>query len=169
MKSSLSVLFVILSAQVFSAQVFGQSANLDARPGLWETTTVTHSSGMPPIDTSKMPAEARQKLEETMKKRQTTPETRTTRSCMTKERLEKDMFMSPQQASCKRTIVTNTKSTIEVKVECANEKYPMVGTFRIDAVSRESVKGNFKANVGPMVMDTALTAKWISDSCGDVK
>ncbi|GEM_PF-4265645 len=164
MKHTFCVLFVALSGWVW-----GQSAILDARPGLWETTTITHSSGAPPIDTSKMSPETRQKVEEAIKKRQT-PEPRTTRSCMTKEKLERDMFMTPQQSqSCKRTIVTNTRSAIEVKLECANEKYPTVGNFRIEALSRENVKGTFKATTGPMVIDVALTSKWISDSCGDVK
>ena len=151
-----------------AACAWGQTLNFDAKPGLWEVTSTGKMSGMPIIDMSKMPPEARQRLEEAMKKQQT-PQTRTTRSCMTREKLEKDMFLDSQQSSCKRTLVTNTRTVAEAKLECTNEKYPTVGTFRIEALSRENVKGIFKATAGPMNIDTTMTAKWISDNCGDVK
>src|SRR5262249_27414668 len=94
-----------LIALSFALSAFGQTIAFDAKPGLWETTSVSKASGMPPIDMSKMSPEVRQRVEESMKK-SAAPQTHTSRSCMTKEKLEKDLFMSPQQTatSCKRTI-----------------------------------------------------------------
>ena len=40
-----------------------QSPNLDVKLGLWEITTVTKGAGMPAMDTSKMPPEARARVE----------------------------------------------------------------------------------------------------------
>jgi hypothetical protein len=152
---------------VIGGCALAQTINLEARPGLWETTTVTQSAGMPAIDTSKMPPEAQKRMAEMMSK-QRAPQTHTSRSCMTKEKLQKDMFMDDRQASCKRTILTNTRSSVEVKVECTNEKANMTGVFHLDAVNRENVKGSMKMQ-GPVNIDMTMTSKWISDDCGDKK
>ncbi len=159
-----------LIALSFAVSAFAQTVNFDAKPGLWETTTVSKSAGMPAIDTSKMSPEVRQRVEESMKKNMA-PQTHTTRSCMTKEKLEKDLFLDPKQtsASCKRTIVTNTRTTVDVKIECANDKYATAGTFHLEALSRESVKGTFKTTIGPMQVNVDMTSKWIGSDCGDVK
>ncbi|HWZ34013.1 MAG TPA: DUF3617 family protein [Bryobacteraceae bacterium] len=159
-------------ALLLAGYALGQTPNIDVRLGLWETTSVTQSAGMPQIDTSKMTPEVRQRVEESMKARGAKgPTTRTTRECMTKDKIEKNTMFNPQQmqASCKRTIVTNTRSVVEVKVECANEKYPTTATMHFEAVSRENVKGTMKMNLGPMNIDGTINAKWLSDSCGDVK
>jgi len=160
---------VYLLSFALAGVALGQSANLNAKPGLWETTVTSTMSGMPQMDTSKIPPEVLKQMQERMSKNQA-PRTSTTRSCQTKEKLEKEMFMSPEQQapSCKRTIVTNTKSTLEVKFECATDKATTSGVYHLDAVSPESVRGTMKAT-GTLNINATISAKWISDSCGDVK
>ena len=159
--------FALLAASM--SCIFAQNINLDLRPGLWETTTISKATGMPSIDMSKMPPEARKRFEDTMAKRNQNPQPHTSRSCMTKEKLQRETFADQStNQSCKRTLVTNTRNVVDVKIECANEKAPTSGTAHMEALSRESVKGNIKI-AGAMTMDINLTSKWISDSCGDVK
>ena len=160
----------LLLAAVASAALAQTTINLDVKPGLWETTTTTQTSGMPALDNSKMTPEMRARVEEMMKKRQAKgPSSHTSRSCMTKEKLQKDMFMNESgQVSCKRTILTNTRSSLEVKVECSSDKAVSAGTFHLEALSRESVKGNLKLS-GMVNADTAVSSKWIGADCGDVK
>ncbi len=157
--------YTVLAAAI-AMMGFGQTMNFNARPGLWEVTTV--SSG-PGYDTSRLPPEMRAKMEEALKKQAAAAEKpHVNRSCMTKEKMQKDMFMDDRASSCKRTIVTNTHNTLEVKLECPNEKMPITGVFHMEALSRESVKGTMKMT-GAMNMNTNISAKWISDNCGDVK
>ena len=159
---------VIIAITAVCAMGQSQTLNFDARPGLWETTTLSSGAG---LDTSRLPAEMRAKMEEAMKKRPPqAAKPHVTRSCMTKERLQKDMFLDQRQAdSCKRMILTNTRTVAEVKIECAEEKMgSTTGTFRLEALSRESVKGTLRTT-GAMNIDTTITSKWISDNCGDVK
>jgi hypothetical protein len=148
-----------------------QTPNIDVKLGLWETTTVSKSAGMPQMDLSNLPPEARARVEAAMKARGATPTTHTNRSCMTKEKLEKNTLFNPDQVkeSCKRTIVTNTRTVVEVKIECPNEKYPMTGTMHFEMTSRESMKGTMKVQSGPMNMDMDITGKWLGENCGDVK
>ncbi len=163
-----------LLAIAFAGAAFAQDhPNIDVKLGLWETTTVMKTSGMGAmVDTTRMSPEMRQKMEDAMKASQAKmAQPRTTRSCMTKEKIEKDTAFNPDQVqqSCKRTVVTNSRSVLEIKFECTNEKYPMTGLLHIEAPSRETVKGTFKMNAGPMNSEGTINGKWISDSCGDVK
>lgn len=148
-----------------------QSPNLDVKLGLWEITTVTKGAGMPAMDTSKMPPEARARVEAMMKARGAHAGTpHTTRNCVTKEKLQKNtMFDSDQvRESCKRTVITNTRSVVEMKVECTDEKYPTTAIAHFEMASHESMKGNIKLS-GAVNTEIDLTGKWLGESCGDVK
>jgi len=160
MKHSFFALFAV-SAMCACAQTM----NLDLRPGLWETTTVMSSTGRPPIDTSKMSPEARKRLEESMKRREG-PQTRTNRSCMSKDDMHKTFFDAG--SACKRTFITNTRTVVDAKVECPNAKFPSSGTVHVEALSRESAQGSVKMT-GAMNIDMTVKAKWISDNCGSEK
>jgi Spy/CpxP family protein refolding chaperone len=65
--------------------VFAQTLNV--KLGLWETTFVAQTSGMPPIDTSNLTPEQRARIEAAMemaKNRAATPHT--VRTCLTSRR-----------------------------------------------------------------------------------
>ena len=155
----------------FAGALCAQTANLDVKLGLWEMTSVQKMAGMPAIDTSNMPPEARARVEAALKARGGVPTTHTSKNCVTKEKMDKSTLFNPDQAkeSCKRTIVSNTRNTLDVKLECPNEKYATTGTMHFEMTSRESMKGNMKITAGPMNMDIDITGKWLGDSCGDVK
>jgi hypothetical protein len=147
-----------------------QNMNLDVKLGLWEITSVSQNSGMPSIDTSKMSPEMRERVEAAMKGRAGTGTPHTNRTCITKEKLQDNKMFDPQSAqNCKRTILTNSRTVAEVKIECQNEKYPINGTLRFEMTSRDTMKGLVKMSGGPMNMNTTMTGKWLSDSCGDVR
>ena len=140
---------------------------LNLKPGLWETTTVQERSGMPsipPETLARMPPEQRARIE-AMTAGKAAPITR--QSC----RLENDLkpFTDDNTQSCKQTIVTSTSTKQEVKMEC--EK----GTANVTVEARDSEHVNglvvmhMGANGRTMDMKIAITAKWISSSCGDVK
>jgi|SRR5450759_3827797 hypothetical protein len=159
---------LIVGAAPASAQTF------NVKLGLWEVTSTTQSTGALPIDTSKMTPEQRARVEAAMAARaNAAPTTRTTRSCMTQKELEKDLFQEQENdPACKRTVVANSPTVREVKLECTGEG-KMSGDMRFEAVTPEAMKGTIKmagARQGhAMTVSSTLTAKWLGSACGAVK
>jgi hypothetical protein len=149
----------------------------DVKVGLWEVTHTITSSGMPPIPPemlARLTPEQRAKMEERMKAHASeSPRTKTVRSCLTKERLEKDLAFADDDPACKHTIVSSTSSHLEVHLECDREGMKSDGTFKLDAVSRESVKGSVhtvtSGGDNSMTIDSTFTAKYLGSDCGTVK
>ena len=147
---------------------------LNVKPGLWEVVTTTQSSGLPPIDLSKLPAEQRAKIEAAMKQemaKQATP--KTTRECMTKEKIENELFKDKDlDPSCRRTSVVANRAVQEFKIECGKNQQKMTGTMRFEAVNPENVKGAVKVVTEggrPFTATSTFAARWLGASCGDVK
>ncbi len=144
----------------------------DVKLGLWEVTHRTETSGVPPIDTSGLTPEQRARLEAAMKARAGT-QTRTRRSCLTKEKLEKELFPTDEKnASCEHTVVSSTPTVREEKMACTGEQ-PITGDIRFEALSRERVKGEARMAVGEgsrsMTVHSTMTARWLGSDCGNVK
>ncbi len=158
-----------------SAQVLKGSVPLNVKLGLWEATAVVQSSGTPPMDTSAMTPEQRARMEaalEASRKRAATPHTM--RTCITKEKLQKMPFQDRNDQSCKHTIVESTPAAYAVRFQCTGERGATTsGEWHFQAATPELVKGNGEITVEnaghKMVSTSSLTAKWVADSCGDVK
>ncbi len=165
-----------LAGLVFlGAGVVARAQTLDIKTGLWETTVVSEVNGMPPIDTSKMTPETRAKVEAAMKGRGGQgPQTRTTKICLTKEKMDMKQFtnMNQNNSSCSNTVVSSSRSVMELKSECTGSN-KSTGNLRFEALSRESMKGTFKILSGnadhPMTINVNMTGRWLGDDCGDVK
>ena len=147
---------------------------LNVKLGLWETTSTTQMSGMPPIPPealAHLTPEQRAKIEASMGA-EGQPKTHTTKSCMTKEKMEKAMFGEERQ-NCKRTVVTSTGSKAEVRLDCDQQGMKTSGTVRVDAVDSENVKGSVKAEStgggNTMKVNSNFTSKWLSADCGKVE
>jgi hypothetical protein len=147
--------------------------SLNVKTGLWEVTSTAQSSGMP-FDLSTLPADQRAKIEAAMKAQMAERgKPRITRECITKEKLEKDLFTDKDlDPSCKRTTIASTATLQELKLECSGRQ-PMTGTLHFEAVDPSHVRGTIKMVAGgpgqTMNVDSTFTAKWIGADCGDVK
>jgi hypothetical protein len=169
-KNALS--FVILAAGACWAA--DNLTPIDAKAGLWEVTSVSERSGAPPIPAetlAKLPPEQRARIEAqflSMSK----PETKTTQSCFTKEDVAKGFGWNNTDKSCRQTIVTSTGSKLEVKWECEGAQKGS-GSIKIDAPDSSHVNGHVAITMGAngrvMNMKVETAAKWLSNSCGDVK
>jgi hypothetical protein len=163
----------------------------DAKPGLWESTSTMEMKGpaMPPSampqltpeQLAKMPPAARAQVEAMMAGRGGAPRTTTTKSCVTKESLEKALaFGDTSRANCTRKIVHSSSDRLEIHLECEPDKMnsTMVADMTVDRVDAEHVKGygTFKnTGTGPggaaRTVESKITFnnKWLSADCGDVK
>jgi hypothetical protein len=169
----LGTLVLVAGAALLHAQVINVALNV--KLGLWELTSTSETSGMPPIDTSKMTPEVRARIEAALKARGGTPSSPIVRrDCLTKEKLANYAFQDPQanDSSCKRTIVTNTSALMEMHIECASTR-KMTGDFRVEVLAPDKVRMTTKmaGGQGAQVMNINGTTngRWVSAACGDVK
>jgi len=149
---------------------------LNVKEGLWEVT-VTHSmtgtpamANIPPDALAKMPPEQRARIEGMMKG---TPTTDVRKECITKEKLEKHSAFSNNRGDCTRTVVNSTGSKLEVKFHCEEKQSSSDGTFLMEAIGSDNVKGTMhmtsNGNGHTMNMDFTISSKYLGPACGDVK
>jgi hypothetical protein len=169
----IAILMVFCSLTFWAADNF---VPLDVKEGLWEMT-VTHSiSGLPtmpniPPDTlAKMTPEQRARVEAMMTGQ---PTTDVNKECITKEKIAKAAAFSSNRGECTRTIVSSTGSRLEVKFHCDEKQSSSDGTFVMNAIARDNVKGSMHAVNNSkgrnLTMDFTFSSKYLTADCGDVK
>ena len=146
---------------------------LNVKPGLWETTMTTTTSGEMPIPAellSKLTPEQRARMLEKMKANSGgKTRTFTDKACVTKKQLEDGFEFGHEQGKCARTVVNSSGSVIDVQVACADEGMNTTGTVHFEALSPESIKGSSQMNANggghAMSFHIIYTAKWIGPVC----
>jgi uncharacterized protein DUF3617 len=152
--------------------ILAQTPALDVKMGLWEVTTAVDINGqMPGVDTSKMTPEQKARMEAAM---QGLTGAHAVKSCMTKEKFDRSNFMTMDQPgmTCKQTITTNTRTTLEASVVCTGAG-SRTSQIHLDALSSTSFKGYAKSSNAEqgrsMTVNVAMTGKWLGADCGDTK
>jgi hypothetical protein len=153
----------------------------DAKPGLWETTNTTEITGMPvmpqipPEALAKMTPEQRAQFDAMMKGRGAAggPRSTTTKSCLTREALERGLAFHQSDKSCAPKVVSSSSSKQVMHVECDQGKVKTTGDLTIERIDSEHAKGTMtmkstEANQ-PINVKMSFTTKWLSSDCGDVK
>ena len=173
-----TILFV---AVVFASSVTLWAADnyqpLDVKTGLWEVTTVTNLSGQMPIPTDlleKLTPEQRARFEERMNAKSMQPaKPIVSKNCLTQEQLDKGNSFTENRKSCNPTVVSSTKSKVEVRLECVENDVKVNAKVQFEAIDSENVKGQTlsTATGGDHTMNSSSTfiAKWISPNCGTTK
>ncbi len=163
----------------FAVQSDSTIQPLNVKLGLWQTTASMTMSGLPPIPDSalaQMSPDQRAKMEEMMKKM--SGQQTTSKSCVTKDKLEKSEGFRNAPKSCTYTIVSSTSSKLEMKMECTQNGQKMTGNLRVEAVDSENVKGTMQMNTSgsntaggnnAMNVNSTFTGKWFGAACGDVQ
>ncbi len=174
MKMKSLVAFVIFTSSLLWAADKLQPLNI--KTGLWETTSTTAIAGAPPIPAdvlAKMTAEQRARFEQTMQARSGSATPHTSKNCITKEKLEKDLSFGEERGNCTHNIVSSSSSGAEVKFHCADKDTTTDGTAKFQAVSSDHVKGTVHAvssgNGRTMTIDATVDSRYLGPSCGDIK
>lgn len=164
----------LISAGCIAAWAADTFHPLDIKTGQWEYTTNSSLSGAPPVPPeafARMTNEQRAMLEEKMKALE--GRGATSRSCVTKEKLDKPLQWGREDKACSYNLVTSNGSAQEIHVECAHETRKSSGTVKIQALNSESIKGLVEMTVstGGKSMNTnmSFTGKWIAPTCGSSK
>ena len=150
---------------------------LDVKMGLWETTNTFQTSGMPPVSIppdalANMTPEQRARVE-AMMKGSGNNRTSTVKSCVTREKMNKQEWFNNDNRDCTRTVVSSSSSKLEMRLQCTSNGTKTDGTFRIEALNSENIKGSMQMTSSggdrPMNMNSNFTSRWIGPNCGDVK
>jgi len=173
------ILFIGLLTVGCSSVWAADAIKFDVKLGLWETTNSFQTSGMPQVSLppnalANLTPEQRAKVEAMMKDQGSgRPRTTTQKSCLTREKMDKRELFSDDRKECTRTVVSSTSSKIEMKVQCNSDGAKTNGTFRVEALNSETVKGSMQmASVSgdkTINMSSNFTSKWLGPDCGDVK
>jgi uncharacterized protein DUF3617 len=172
----------LLSLALFPLLAVAANDHINIKPGLWEVTTTTDTSGVPGLTPeqkaqmdaarAKMPPEMRAKME-AARKQQGAPHV--SRSCVTKEDLDKPMSFDAGKADdkCTRSLVKSTSTVQEVHVDCTLGARKSSGTFHIEAPTPTAWTGTMDTTVSGSGSDiklhTNVSGKWLGAACGDVK
>jgi Protein of unknown function (DUF3617) len=156
---------------------------LNLKLGLWEDTSQTESSGMPPIPQSVLdtfPPEQRAKMEAMMKAQAASGPRSTSkvvRSCMTKEELTRP-FMPDDIKECKHRVINSSGSMMEIEAQCMQDGVVKTTlSMRFEASSPERVTGistlkfmsTTQGDGRSRTITTRTTARWLGADCGEVK
>lgn len=151
---------------------------LNVKVGLWETTITATMSGLPTIPDgvlAQMSPEQRAKVQQALQAQNGKPIT--TKSCLTKEKLQNTNPFQKAPQGCTYTVVSSSGSKMEVKMECVRNGMNMSGNVLVTTSDSENAKGTVHMNTsssggGPgngMKMDSTFTSKWLGAACGDVQ
>ena len=174
MRTIFVVVILMSSVAVWAAD---KVQPLNVKVGLWEVSTTMTRSGQMPMPAeflARLTPEQRARMEERMKANSAEKTKTTTRKeCMTKEKLARDSAFGEDDRRCTRTVVSSTGSKTKVKIQCAYEGAKNDGTFVMEALNSESIKGSgqIMATGGGHTMNSSstITGKWIGPVCGSVK
>ena len=167
------------AALSLTAIIAAQAPMMDVKMGLWEITTKTNMGGampaMPKIsdeDMAKMPPAQRAQIEAMMKNMAGAGAPMVTKTCMTKEKYDKNSFMQqrPNQ-NCTQTITNNTRTSMDANIVCTSPA--STATMHMESTSSSSYKGTVKSKSTERGREMEITidmaGKWLGADCGDVK
>ncbi|MGB9072293.1 MAG: DUF3617 domain-containing protein [Terriglobales bacterium] len=172
------VLLALLVLSSFSLWAGDKIQPLDIKLGLWEVTSTTAMTGMPPIPPdvlANMSAEQRAKMEAAMGARSGgAPKTTARKTCITQEKMDKQTAFSDEHKNCTHTVVSSSSRKLEIKLQCTEpQNATMSGTVQVEVLNSETLKGSMRmASTGggrTMNVNSDFTSRYLGSACGDVK
>jgi len=168
---------IAMGVLLLSSMAWAQSKfqPLSVKPGLWESTTTSTTTGQRPIPSemlSQLSPDQRARMEARMNAN-SAPRTRTftNKQCETKEKLAEQPFSN--QKECKATVISSTATKAEIKMSCEYGDVKSTGTMNVEALGPENVKGSVHMTSSggshTMTVNTTFSGKWLGSSCGSTK
>ena len=175
MKMNRGLACVLLTASgLWAADSF---TPLNVKPGQWEASITTETSGLPPIPPealARLTPEQRAQMEAVMKGRSGQPRTTVSKSCVQPDDIKNPLAFANEQRTCKPTIVSSSSTKEEIRVDCAEPNQPKTsGTIKVEAVSSELIKISMQmtSSDGNRTMNFSMngTSKWLGPACTNNK
>jgi len=150
-----------------------KATRLNIKTGLWRVMTITAAGDDIMLSAGlleKLTPEQRARVEERMKARQSGLQERTiTKQCLTRAELESGVPFRTVGKSCTWTLLSSTRSKVEMRGKCVDQGFKTGATLRIEALSPEEAEGSLqfssnRENSTPATTST-FKAKWIGPQC----
>lgn len=146
---------------------------LNLKPGLWEMNTTTALSGsmMPPALLAQMSPEQRARIDATIKQRAGGDHAGSTRSCISKEDLQRGSLRTDKgedPKNCQYRVVSQTATHMETHFRCTGQG-ARDGEMKIDVVSPEQLKGAVQVTTTSGKVTVQLAGRWLGASCAGAK
>jgi hypothetical protein len=162
-----------IAALLLAALSAAGAEKLNVKLGLWEMTSISRFSGMPPLPkevTDKMTPQQRAEMAAKIKAAsEEEPEPEVSSECITQEDLDKP-FAFANTEECTQTVVRTTKNTQEIRLVCTG-KTKGSGLFRVTTPTPETMTGDLDLKVGEgsevMSISAKLKGRWLGADCGD--
>jgi uncharacterized protein DUF3617 len=146
---------------------------LNVKLGQWKVVTKTTSSGempFPPEALERLTPEQRARLQERMKANSgEKTRTITDENCLTREQLDEGATFGTKRPECVRTVISSSSSKTAMKLACEQSGIKGNGTFEVEALNTESVKGSSQitASGGGHIFNSnsTFTATWMGPTC----
>ena len=169
-------LFRCLITLAAAVPLLAHADSLNARPGAWEMTTSTTTSGMmvPPDVLANMSPEQRAKIEKSMKAHEGKARTHVTKTCVTKEDLDQDRMLKSNddddgEGKCVKKVVTKTSTKLVMEQTCAAPRGGSATTM-IETKTPETVVAVMdmtRGTGGKVHVD--IKGRWLAASCAGIK
>jgi len=160
-----------------SMVAFAADEPFDIKPGLWEITMTTQTSGAPPIpNLDQMTPEQRARIEAVLKNSGARPIT--SKQCITREGIQKAIAEanSSKDKACAPRLVSSSASKLVVHIECSAEGREMKsnGDIIVERQDSEHFKATGAVKItgsGGRTMEVkpSMTGAFVSSDCGNVK
>jgi hypothetical protein len=147
---------------------------LNAKPGLWETTTTTETKrANKPTNLDKLTPEQRDKVEKKLEDK-VKKETKTVQACLSEAQIKSgETFLGKtHQSNCKRTFQAQTASDLAAILECDGAN-SMTGRVQMHAADPEHMSGAVEMTYGAagslqMKTYSSIQARWLTGDCRKV-
>ncbi len=143
--------------------------SLDIKTGLWEITMSTAMSGVPiPAEAlANMPAAQREKMEAAMRARSGEMNTKTHRSCVTQEDLDRGQFIKSEKENCKRNVVEQNARHFEAEEICGAPE-PSRSHTTVAAKTPETYTATMDMAQGEGgKVHVEMSGRWIAAACSE--
>lgn len=150
-----------------------QADSFNAKPGAWEMTFTTQSSGMliPPDALAAMPPEQRAKIEQSMQARSGKSKTHTVKTCLTKEDLNQHRIIKESEddePGCKTDVISKSATKLVLERICPSP-HASTSHMTVEAQTTESLTGSMdtdRPRAGKVHLD--FKSRWIGASCSGI-
>jgi hypothetical protein len=145
----------------------------NAKPGAWEMTITTLTTGMPapPDMLAKMPPEQRAKIEAMMQARAGKPSTHVLPSCITQKDLDADRIIkeSDDEEQCTQKIITKSSNRLVIERTCPAPR-AATSQMTIEAKTPESIVASIDMVQGGAKGKVHVDMKghWLRASCAGI-
>ena len=137
---------------------------LNVKTGLWEMTMRQSGPPIPDDALARLPPEQRAKVQAMLG---AAAQPQIVKTCLTKAKLARGPFGPENKHGCTQTVVTDTASALDVRVECKLEQGAVSGSMHLEAPTPERLKGS-SVVAGPNrgAMTRTVEGRWLGGDCG---